>query len=350
MSIAKTAGKDKGAGFFCVSPEHVEALTKTDTATFCAYIILSCGTGGDNSTTAWSANAVATYAGCRWGTASKAIIRLQELGIIEKNEERSGPKSPKYRICGHDTKSEDAIWLPKTLVMGVAQQAPFPLENLRSTHDPLTIRLLLSFYENQNLIDSGGVDPSLIWEEWTGEKVGESGPIRAWRFKYKHRSVDRSFGDRYKGKDSKGKPSYEPFWERLSALEHMGLVESHRTLKECAEGEPLAIWGSSKEEGSAYYKLNTYALNKVCAASIFEEEQTSWVFPVIAHIKAPVLHGGVRLKFRPHTKRTAAWWAQTLELNNKYLNRFGLLPEPPKENGDKAEVEAADSKGFPLFI
>ena len=332
-------------GFFCISPEHVESLTETDTATFCAYIILSCGTGGDNSTTAWSAKAVATYAGCRWGTADDAIKKLQELGIIEKDEARSGPRSPKYRINGHDTQNEDAIWLPTSLVTGVTQKGPFPLENLRSTHDPLVIRLLLSFYESQNLIESGGVDPSLIWEVWEGEKVGESGPFRAWRFKHKHRTVAHALADRYKGIDGKGKPSYQPFWERLEALEHMGLVERHRTLKECNEGEPLAMFGASTEEAMVYNKLNTYALNEVCADSIFKEE-TRWIFPVMAHIKAPVLHGGVRLKFRPHTKRTSVWWAQMLELNERYLNRFGLLPEPPKE----VETAEADSEDFPVFV
>lgn len=327
----------KNSGFFCISPLHAEALAGTDTATYCAYLILSCGTGGDNSTTAWSAKAVATYAGCRWTTANDAIAKLVELGIVERDEARSGPRSPKYRIQGHDTKSDDAIWLPKALVMGATDKPPYPLENLRSTHDPLTIRLLLSFYENQNLIDTGGIDPTLIWEEWIGEQVGERGAARAWRFKYKHRTVSRTFGDRYRD----GENSYQPFWDRLTALEGMGLVEPHRTLKECTDGEPLAIWGGTSEERDAYYKLKTYALNEVCPASIFEEERTDWVFPVVAHIKAPVLHGGFRLKFRPHTKRTAAWWAQTLELNERYLNRFGLLPKDEPKEPEKAPSQRA---------
>lgn len=318
MNIAKTAGKNKGTGFFCVSLEHIEALTKTEALTFCAYLVMACGTGGDNTTTAWSAKAISKYCGCRWQSADKAVLRLIELGIVERDLERSGPRSPKYRILNNSTVQDSPVWLPKTLVEGVTKTPPYPLTALREVDDPLLVRLLMDLYCSQNLVESGGIDPAVLRAKFDGEMVGESGAVRAWRFVSTHDTATDTISQIHLVKRD-----WSKFWERLRLLQALNLVERAWFLMNKEGGEPLAAFGMTQEEGAVYRKLYTYALHEVCKSSIFKEE-TPWILPVMAHIKEPFLQGLFRLKYRPHTKLTAAWWGNNVELNNAYLARFGL--------------------------
>lgn len=279
---------------------------------------------------------MAKYTACRWGTANKAIERLIEMGILEVDQERSKPKSPRYRILGHDTKAEDAIWLPNTLVEGANKTAPYPLDNLRSANDPLTIQLLMALYQHQNLIGDGGISRDLIWRDWTCEgKIGQQGGQCAWEFNAKTRTVNRAFMSQFE-------PAPDTtFWDRFKSLEWMGFIDHHNYLLECLDGEPMASLGNSTEELDVLRRLTTHAITKVCPSNM-KQDNLEWVLPVMAHIKEPVLVGGYRLKYRPKTKRTAAWWAEVQNMNQRYLSRFGLLPQPQPEL-----VKDAD---FPAFI
>ena len=60
-----------------------------------AYLVLACGTGPDNRTTAWSTNAIETYTSISRRRAKEAIQLLEEVGVLERL--RDGTK-PKYEL------------------------------------------------------------------------------------------------------------------------------------------------------------------------------------------------------------------------------------------------------------
>lgn len=324
----------KKEGFFCVSPEHVSQLTETGVEAFCAYLVLSCGTTGNNSTTSWSAQAVSVYCGCRWTTAKAAVEQLLELGIIEKDQERSTPKSPKYRILGNSTTMEERIWLPKTLVEGTRKEAPYPLQALREADDPLLIRLLMDLYASHDLIGAGGVDPSKLCGKYKAEVIGESGPNKAWAFSYENDSIWSPLSEIHKGNKH---DKVHPVWGRLRLLQSLGFVNPALVLMNKEGGDPMLCIGETTEEQRARNLLQARAYELCTERSVIKSNH-SIVLPVPAHIKEPVLFGVFRLVFRPQTKATAVWWAQTMAMNQTYLNRFGLLKHAKEGEAAAAEI------------
>lgn len=315
MRVAK---KD---GFFCVSPEHVYQLTNASAEAFCAYLVLSCGTTGNNSTTAWSAQAVSVYCGCRWTTAKAAVEQLLELDIIEKDPERSTPKSPKWRILDNSTTMDDRIWLPKSLVEGAQKVAPYPLQALREADDPLLIRLLMDLYAAHDLIGAGGVDPGKLCGKYKAEVIGERGPNKAWGFAYENDTIWPALSEIHKGSKHE---KVHPVWGRLRLLQSLGFVKSSQVLMNKEGGDPMLCIGETTEEQDARRLLEAKAY-ELCTDRATIKSNHSIVLPIPAHIKEPVLLGVFRLVFRPHTKATAVWWAQTTAMNQAYLSRFGLL-------------------------
>jgi hypothetical protein len=63
--------------------------------------------------------------------------------------------------------------LPNTLVDGAGDEVP-PLELLRQSHDPDTLRLLLELYRSQRLDEEGGIDRRQLRTRYTCETLGRS--------------------------------------------------------------------------------------------------------------------------------------------------------------------------------
>jgi hypothetical protein len=63
-----------------------------------AYLVLSCGTRGDNKITSWSTEAVMKYAGIGWARAKPAIVNLLAGGFIRRAESYIETK-PRYELA-----------------------------------------------------------------------------------------------------------------------------------------------------------------------------------------------------------------------------------------------------------
>lgn len=264
---------------------------------------------------------MSVYCGCRWGTAKAAVEELLGLGIIANDLERSTPKRPKYRILDNSTTMEDRIWLPKTLVEGVKKVAPYPLQPLRESDDPLLIRLLMDLYANHDLIGAGGIDPAKLCGKYEAEVIGERGANKAWGFTYKTDQVWPALSLIHKGpKHTKE----HPFWGRLRALQALGFVKASQVLMNKEGGDPLLCIGDTNEEQAAKVLLEFLA-HELCTDRAVVKSNHSVVLPIPAHIKEPVLLGVFRLTFRPQTKATTVWWGQAMTTNRAYLSRYGQL-------------------------
>lgn len=303
-------------GFFCISPENLEKLAHADATTICAYLIISSGTGYTNSQTSWSSTAVAKYAGCRWNTAKNAVQKLSKLGIIETS---GSVTKPTHRINGHDIEDPSSIWLPNTLVQGVAYKENYPLIELRSKEKPEIIKILLELYDKHKLIEHSGVDPKIIRQSHTAEIIGEHGHVSAWKFTKSEITFNHEFSEKYSNlsKDD------ITFQEKLLILKKLGFIESHHTLQETENGEPLLEMGRTSDESIVYRKLTDYAVSQICP-DFTSNIADCIILPVMSHIKRPLLSAGFRLKYRPHTKRTSIWFKETLNTNKRYLEKFNL--------------------------
>ena len=50
-----------------------------------------------------------------------------------------------------------------------------------------------------------------------------------------------------------------------------------------------------------------------------------WLVPVLAHIADAGLYGIARLRYRPHTSMTAAWWAELSKKGERLIDVFDRL-------------------------
>jgi hypothetical protein len=158
------------------------------------YLVQARGTGRDNRTTAWSVESIERYAGISRHRAAASIKKLQSAGLTRLLRGGTKPKyelvpyadlmqparqqlspfeqyvvdlvargeeisKPRERQAAHRAVAKgwlarggsgrfairsvelDRIWLPNELVTGASGETP-PLELVRQTQDPMTLRLL----------------------------------------------------------------------------------------------------------------------------------------------------------------------------------------------------------------
>lgn len=67
-----------------------------------AYLVIACGTGGDNRTSKWSTNAIEARTGISRSRSKEAITKLEEHGAVWRDPD-SKPDRPKYKLrAAHD--------------------------------------------------------------------------------------------------------------------------------------------------------------------------------------------------------------------------------------------------------
>lgn len=81
--------------FFAVDRRAFHFVCRLGLLSAVSYLVLGCGTGGDQRTTRWSAKAVVKRTGVHWGHANEAIKRLVDSGAIEKSGKIA---LPHYRL------------------------------------------------------------------------------------------------------------------------------------------------------------------------------------------------------------------------------------------------------------
>jgi hypothetical protein len=85
----------KGKGFFAVDRRAWARVSGLGLNPAVAYLVLACGTGGDNRTTKWSDHAIQKYTGLSRGRTDKAMAILKADGLLREDE---GASLPRYYI------------------------------------------------------------------------------------------------------------------------------------------------------------------------------------------------------------------------------------------------------------
>jgi hypothetical protein len=241
-----------------------------------------------------------------------------------------------------DGPSENLIWLPNTIVTGTTSGEESPVRRLRSAGDVWALRLFVDLYAAHNLRDDGGITPQAIWQPFDRRLVGQQGAYTVWGFTEKTSNLHLTgpFAA-HKLRAQTGKD--HPVWESVHLLRRLGLVNfvPHIFENSSPQAEiihPYGIGGAGEEPIETELGSTADAVARaMCLPSNVEtaqEDGCDYFCPVL-HTKPDVQMIGIaRLHYRPHTRRTAAWFAELHQSARKYIERY-------REFAAKAE-DAAD--------
>ena len=294
----------KGKGeFFAVEVNAWELACGVGLNPAIAYLVMARGTGRDNVTTMWSAEAVFRHSGIAWRRADAAIRQLIEEGLVTKLK---AGKRPRYKLTLPGSK-EDLIWLPNSLVTGAGDEVP-PIAKLRQTQELSYLRAYIGLYDMQDLTGDGGLPRSLMWHPMeTRKRIMSYGPFDVVGFTKQSERYCNTTGPLavFKGDDP---PSA---WDFLTTLERLGLLEwvIYLADSESPDSELIhPLTGDEHAEGVASAAFEF--ASELPGGFKYETENFDFVLPIPSHMAKATLVGVGRLRYRPRTARTSAWYAQ----------------------------------------
>ena len=231
------------------------------------------------------------------------------------------------------------IWLPNTLIDGAAGEVP-PIELIRQTRSLPALRLLVELYAAQFLPNFGGVPRELLKMFFERVKVGEQGPFVVWGFQSKHMlagpDLFRPFltGQFTKRDDGTQRDDGmdASFWPAVETLNELGLVERVGMLLDGDDNEaeiihPYGMRGGEPAERELALAAHYAALPLVTVGQRdwAAQQGYGWLIPVRRHIANATLIEVYRLKYRPHTAATAAWYALMQQTTSQYLDHYRAM-------------------------
>jgi hypothetical protein len=209
---------------------------------------------------------------------------------------------------------------------------------VRQTQDQMTLRLLVDFYHAQNLREDGGITRQSTWREYDRRKIGQRAQYTVWGFKLKCGYVGWSSITKphrrerlTEAEEKEGKNPGVDFFSHSEALTGLGLLEwvPHLFDSNLEQAESIHPYGIGNGDcledrlGTAAHEAGIALLTEGQADRAIEEG--FHLAPVPHHIAQVQMIGVARLRYRPHTKLTAAWWAELHEKGEGYIQRYAAL-------------------------
>jgi hypothetical protein len=269
-----------------------------------------------------------------------ALESLKARGIIRECNGRRRGQSFELDTAAIAALTEPlTIWLPNTLIDGAADEVP-PIELIRQTRSLPALRLLVELYAAQFLPNFGGVPRELLKVVFDRVRVGEQGPFVVWGFKSDHKlagaDLFRPFRTGQFTKQDDGRQRDDgmdvSFWPAVETLTELGLVERVGMLLDGDDNEaeiihPYGMRGGEPAERELALAAHYAALPLVTVGQRdwAAQQGYGWLIPVRRHIAKATLIEVYRLKYRPHTKATAAWYALMQQTTAQYLDHYRAM-------------------------
>ena len=230
------------------------------------------------------------------------------------------------------------IWLPNEFVTGAADETP-PLEMLRQSQDVMALRLAVDLYRAQNLREDGGVSRTVTYQKFERFEVGRQAQFTVWGFRENglwvrwgdtaapHYRDEKSLTDEEK---KAGKNPGVDFFGRMQVLADIGVIEwiPHLVESDGDDAEiihPLAV--DTNEPDRTENRLGVAAHQ--AASVMLTDRQRDWaetegltLVPVPKHLTRVQVIGIARLRYRPKTSLTAAWWADLQDSGEEFVRRY----------------------------
>ncbi len=323
-------------GFFAVGRQSFAKACSLDIYAATAFLVLARGTGPDNVTTSWSANATADRMKTRWSRAKAAITLLEQNALVVRKKKSP---LPSYKL----EKAGELIWLPNALVDGVGDAAS-PLGRIRQTHDVMTLRLLVELYAEQNLREDGGISRDVVYATYDRVRMSERGQYVIWGFDRNTTLVThqtpttqvhmRRQDDLTEDEKARGINVAVDFFARFTTLESLGLVSEMPTLHEAEDGEPIHPVHPMSDillEAQLGSSCEAAARRSLSDGQWDLYEKKGWptsMAPVPRHVGKVALVGIYRLHYRPHTSLTGSWVASSRQVAANAIAQYdNLAPE-----------------------
>jgi hypothetical protein len=218
------------------------------------------------------------------------------------------------------------IWLPNAIVEGAADETA-PLVLLRQMQDAKRLQLFVALYDNHNLPNDGGISRALLYQDHTLAVVGQHRGWTVWAFSAANATVSgagsplpKIFFNGQKSEDGKDFGLVD-FWSAIDALRNCGLMEFIPHVFESNEPEAELVFGYPTAEGACEsWELTLAQTAHNVAMTCSTAGQREWVvqqsrhlFLMPSHADRLAVIGIARLRYRPRTRMTAAWFSKSKE-------------------------------------
>ena len=257
--------------------------------------------------------------------------RLCSWGWLKTHDRSYTPALPQSQveIGGH------YIWLPKTLVTGTTAGEPSPVARVRRYGDVMALRLLVDLYREQNLRDDAGISRQVLRQEFDRVGVGEQGIYNVWAFKPVQTYMfwgEVTNPHRLQVTEQPGKA----FWTRLDILKQEGLLRFIPHLCETGDpesevihpcGDPFNPVGLDDLENRVSVAANNAGIEMSQQDECWTKYSEGYkiVVPVSRSYPNVQLVGIARLTYRPHTRRTSAWWQEMQKSLPHHVEQYKQL-------------------------
>jgi hypothetical protein len=182
-------------------------------------------------------------------------------------------------------------------------------------------------YGHQDLRHDGGVDRQVVCGVFERARIGEQSEYVIWGFKFDKSTEAHSLTLRTTQKVS------PEFFTRVKQLQRLGLIEWIPYLFEgdSPEAEPIHVYGIGcsdsiedrlgwAAQSAAEGMLTDWQKDRV-------EFEEYYLIPVLRHFTAVQLIAIARLRYRPHTAMTSAWWRDLHEKGEEWIKRYLQLTD-----------------------
>ena len=234
-----------------------------------------------------------------------------------------------------------AVWLPNALIDGAADEVA-PVELIRETRNLFALQMIIELYAIQFLPHFGGAPHEMLKVQFERKAIGEQGPFTVWGFRPKDTLVDwdiaKHFMCGFKQERPDGKlrdAGWNEVQRALGLLTELGLVEKVGMLMDGRDANAEIIHPYGVQGGEAPER-DLAAVARKAAKSMLPESHQNWaedegysnyMVPVRKHIRGVTMIEIFRLKYRPHTKATAAWYGKMLQTGADWICRYRILAE-----------------------
>jgi hypothetical protein len=243
-----------------------------------------------------------------------------------------------------------SVWLPNAIVDGAADERP-PLALLRQMQDVRRLKLFIALYDVNNLPNDGGVSRALLYEEHALKKISQRGPLTIWGFD----SAGQKFSIHASPlpnifltgrKDDDGRDTgWADFWSALEGLDSCGLIKfiPHVFESNKPEAEMMHPYATERDVGETWehgVADAAHAAALVCLEPVYREwaaENDFRLLPVPSHISNVAVIGIARLRYRPKTRMTAAWFAMSKGRSEAWQTRYESIIQ--SQNSDTGGVD-----------
>ena len=144
-----------------------------------------------------------------------------------------------------------------------------------------------------------------------------------------------------------GKNKATDFFTRLSRIESLGLIDWTPYIFESETGEPIHAMAKNglPAEKALYSAAVIAAEHMLTPGQLDYSIDTGGILaPVLAHIGQVQMIGVARLRYRPQTSLTAAWWATHNDACRELAESYEELSKPKTaQDGNANRVKTANA-------